>query len=242
MTFNPVLRPFKPKPTLRNGQLVLLLSYIVFLITILIFSYIVIIKDLHLNNELGYVGYFLLFYSALILSNIGMGLINKLNKELISLFSIFNIAISISILIVSFNHVSINTDNLIIPELGYTIDSTSTKNITSKNDTTTLKTDSIEDLIYRKISALHEVKKISADIEKASKGKLHIAIIIQGTPKELKEKYYWVQVGEDNEDRFVAYYNFYVYPDKMEIKYLDTVNDKIISLTKWRYKQKKERN
>ncbi len=105
-------------------------------------------------------------------------------------------------------------------------------NTVVKNDTA--KWTKQESKIIYTISSLTEVKKLRKDIDKQKNSARHLAIWIAKRPNATK-KYFWVQVGEDNEYRLTPYLNFYVYPKSMRIMYLDTVNDdKELSLTQWR--------
>ncbi len=91
-----------------------------------------------------------------------------------------------------------------------------------------------EERIYKLIYNLPEVVERAKYIEKETQGKRHLVIMIAEKPKEKTQNYYWVKVGENLETNFVTHYNFYVYKEKYEIKYYDTVNDTIINLETWR--------
>jgi len=101
-----------------------------------------------------------------------------------------------------------------------------------------VKDDKDEDKIYNLILAIPEVKERGNYIEKETKGKRHIQLMIVETPKDNKSNYYCVKVGEDNGTNFVTHFNFYVYPEKPEIKYYDIINDTAISLDAWRKNNK----
>jgi hypothetical protein len=47
-------------------------------------------------------------------------------------------------------------------------------------------------------------------------------------------KYYCIAVGYNGDLRFETYYNFYVWPKTMTIKYLETYSGEILTLAKWR--------
>ncbi len=97
----------------------------------------------------------------------------------------------------------------------------------------------IDEKIDSLILAIPEVKERAEYIEKQTMGERHLRIWIYQTPKDNKEKYYWVKVGENNDIEFVTHFNFFIYPDNLEIKYFDTVEDSIKNLDDFRKKNKK---
>ena len=58
-------------------------------------------------------------------------------------------------------------------------------------------------------------------------------IILQAEPSK-ETPYYWIQVGIYHDDMLTPEFNFYVYPKNMQVKFLDTVHDRILSLAEWR--------
>jgi len=91
----------------------------------------------------------------------------------------------------------------------------------------------IMDKLYR----LPEVKEKDAFIDSLTKHKHGISMRIMQRPGKLT-KYYWIAVGYNSNLRFQTYYNFYVWPDSMVIKYLDPDSGKILTLSEWREIQK----
>lgn len=47
-------------------------------------------------------------------------------------------------------------------------------------------------------------------------------------------KYYWVKVVEDNAGKLTTHYNFYVNEKNLEIRFLDPLKDKEMTLREWR--------
>jgi len=101
------------------------------------------------------------------------------------------------------------------------------------NDTTNLVTP-IENRILDTIFNLPEVKERAHYIEKETKGKRHLKVLIFQTPKENAENAYWVKAGEDNETTFVSHFNFFVFLDNLQIRFFDTAKDTLINLDTWR--------
>ncbi len=97
------------------------------------------------------------------------------------------------------------------------------------------KQDSTKDdsMVYANISQLKEVKEKSRFVQKLSDNMHGISIIIQARPSA-SLPYFWVQVGYINEKRLEVYYNFYVFKKNWEIKYLDVLTNKTLSLEEWR--------
>ena len=97
-------------------------------------------------------------------------------------------------------------------------------NVIIKNDNT------IEaDTVFNVICELNEV----VNLEKRYNINGNKSVIIRETPN-VNFDYFWVQVGNSNEERFEPLYNFYVTPKNYFIYFLDTQNDTIISLEDWR--------
>jgi hypothetical protein len=93
-----------------------------------------------------------------------------------------------------------------------------------------------ENRIIDTIAHLPEVKQRSAQLENSTDGKRHLQIAIYQKPNKSR-KYYLVKVLEDNGSTFVTEFNFYVYPQTMAIKYLDTMTGKMLDLRTWRKRQ-----
>ena len=88
-------------------------------------------------------------------------------------------------------------------------------------------TDSYTDAVWQ----LPEVKMYFSIVQEA--GICKPVMMVRETPSK-RSKYYWIQVGAIDEDRFIPTLNFAVDPITKEVKFLDTVADKLISLKKWR--------
>ena len=99
--------------------------------------------------------------------------------------------------------------------------------------------DQTETQIIDAVAQLPEVKLKKAEIERITKGKRHLKIIIYATPQEAQKDYYWVKVVEDNGTSLVTHFNFYVYPQNLKIRYYDIANDKIMNLKTWRKTKRK---
>lgn len=87
LTFIPVIKPFGLNSSENRGQLVLAISYILFFISYLIFWYLALFKDLYFGYELGDLFYYFIFYLAMIVANLGMGLRNRIGVEFKYFFS-----------------------------------------------------------------------------------------------------------------------------------------------------------
>ena|SRR5690348_4727793 len=95
------------------------------------------------------------------------------------------------------------------------------------------KNDSIPDeLIYKKVEELPDLKKIIARTDTVNK----VMLLISSRPDK-KNQYYWVQIGINNKQRFIPLYNLLFNPKLNEIKYYDPINDTIVSLEEWRKKR-----
>ncbi len=106
-------------------------------------------------------------------------------------------------------------------------------NVGNKLIDTSIIINALEDKIIDTIFKLHEIKERQKYIEQQTKDTRHLQFLIAGKPN-LTNKYYWVKVVEDNGVSYVTHFNFDVYPDSMRIMYLDTQDDKEITLEKWR--------
>ena len=91
--------------------------------------------------------------------------------------------------------------------------------------------------ITDKLFHLAEVQQSNSFIDSFTHHTHGIAARIMQRPNK-STKYYWIAVGYDSDLRFETYYNFYVWPDKMTIKYLDTFTGKALTLAEWRKNRK----
>ena len=102
-----------------------------------------------------------------------------------------------------------------------------------KNYDTTIQLSDFENKIVDTIFQLKEIKERQKYIKQQTKGSRNLQIWIADKPN-LTNKYYYIQVGEDNRTNYVTHFNFYVYPDSMRIMFLDTKEDEEITLNEWR--------
>lgn len=86
----------------------------------------------------------------------------------------------------------------------------------------------LEDRITKAIMKLPFVKKANAYIDSFSNHQHGIAFMVDSLGSYKNEIN--VQAGYNGETRFEIYYNFYVNPRTLEIKVLDVVNDKKLSV------------
>jgi hypothetical protein len=112
-----------------------------------------------------------------------------------------------------------------------------TKVVVSKSKVPTAIEEKILDTIFR----LPECRERAAYIEKQTKGKRHLGIVIYERPSR-ENPYYWVKAREDNGMAYATHFNFYVYPKPFSIRYYDTVLDKATSLKEWRQQTKLKGN
>lgn len=153
----------------------------------------------------------------------------------ITYFLLFFVA---SILTTSCNQTANNADKLNSED---TLIPKKEKSVTQKNEN---KPEAIasdnkkEEKIYDLIFALPEVKKEASFLEKETKGKRHLILLMYQTPEQTDGNGYWVKIGVDNGHAFSTRFNFFVSPDTFEIKYYDTLKDVIISLDAWRKESK----
>jgi hypothetical protein len=89
----------------------------------------------------------------------------------------------------------------------------------------------IENNIIDTVEKLKIVQERMKYVEADSKGKRHLQFTIWEKPTK-QTPYYWVKVMEDNGISYYTHFNFYVYPGTMKIKFLDTVNDRLIDADK----------
>lgn len=99
----------------------------------------------------------------------------------------------------------------------------------------TVTTNNIEDKILDTIFKLPEVKDRQQYIEQQTKGERHLKVWFSTEPTDA-DKFYSVNVGEDNGTNLVTHFNFQVYPDSMRIMYYDIPSDSLLTLQQWRNK------
>jgi hypothetical protein len=93
----------------------------------------------------------------------------------------------------------------------------------------------IENKILEKLLNLPEVKAAGRFIDSLSHRHHGISMRIVQRPARSK-KYYIIDAGYSNGERFENYYNFYVWPDKMIIKIVDSYTSQLLTLAEWRKK------
>lgn len=96
-------------------------------------------------------------------------------------------------------------------------------------------TKTTEDKILDTIFKLPEVKDRQQYIEQQTKGERHLKVWFSTEPTAA-DKFYSVNVGEDNGSNLVTHFQFKVYTDSMRIMYYDVPNDSLITLQQWRNK------
>jgi hypothetical protein len=106
------------------------------------------------------------------------------------------------------------------------------KNIVKKGYDFYNDTNAVDKILYR-LSKLPEVRWSNLYIDSFTRHTHRISMRVVEKPDSMK-KYYWIAVGYNNDERFETYYNFYVWPDKMIIKYLDSKSGKVLTLSEWR--------
>lgn len=95
-----------------------------------------------------------------------------------------------------------------------------------------------EEAVLKKVMDLQEVKLASAYADSISNHKHGITLIISAEPGK-EQDYYTVQAGYTSDIRFEVYFNFYIYPKGMTIKYYDVMTDTALPLEEWRKQIKK---
>ena len=91
-----------------------------------------------------------------------------------------------------------------------------------------------EDRAYEAIEKLPEIQQMI----KNDTGKVwHLSMRTIKSPGG-SFKYFWIQVGQTNSQRFYTQYNFYVDAKDMVVYMLDTQTDSVLTLTQWRLKEK----
>jgi hypothetical protein len=103
------------------------------------------------------------------------------------------------------------------------------KNFGEEKDTLT------ENTIMEKLFELPEVKRKWKFVDSLTAHKKGISMRVMKRPEGIST-YYWIAVGYDNDLSFETYYNFYVWPDPMTIRYYDPGEGKILTLAEWRKK------
>lgn len=107
------------------------------------------------------------------------------------------------------------------------------ENVESKNQKDDADEFKRDDKIIDKVFTLPEVKERAEYIKNETDGKRNLKIWIAARPDET-DGYFWVKVGEDNGMSLVTHFDFYVYPETMEIFFYDVLTDSQMSLTEWR--------
>lgn len=100
-------------------------------------------------------------------------------------------------------------------------------------------TDAVEDTVIDTVFKLREVRQMSDLIQKKHKGKHRLLLNIYCVPSK-DAPYYCVKVWEDNGGTYVTIFDFFVYPKTLEIRYLDRVKDRVLSLEQWRKQRAKK--
>ena len=95
----------------------------------------------------------------------------------------------------------------------------------------------LEEKITTAIMKLDFVKKANIYIDSFSNHQHGIAFMVDSLGSDKNE--IGVQAGYNGETRFETYYTFYVNPKTLEIKVLDVVNDKKLSVREFIKTQKK---
>jgi hypothetical protein len=88
-----------------------------------------------------------------------------------------------------------------------------------------------------RLFSLPEVKLSSRFIDSLTNHRHGIAMRIVQRPDK-SNKYFIIDAGYDNDLRFENYYNFYVWPEKMTIKIVDSYTGKLLTLSEWRKTRK----
>jgi hypothetical protein len=91
--------------------------------------------------------------------------------------------------------------------------------------------------IMYKLFNLPEIRKKNKFIDSLTNHKKGISMRVMKSPDRMI-KHYWIAVGYDSDFRFETYYNFYVWPKQMFIKYLDPITGELLTLEEWRIRIK----
>jgi hypothetical protein len=89
------------------------------------------------------------------------------------------------------------------------------------------------DKIITKLFELPEVKEKDKKIDSLARHSKGISMRVIKYPSK-DNKYYIISVGYDSDLRFETYFSFYVWPESMEIRYLDPDTNRPITLSEWR--------
>ncbi|MDD3739673.1 MAG: hypothetical protein PHH30_00395 [Bacteroidales bacterium] len=143
-------------------------------------------------------------------------------------FIIFIVNILIIIFIVSCNNPKDKSKSISESEKTETQENTDNENLDLDDKAMTM-----EEKIIDKVYKLPEIKERAEYIEKETDGERYLQIWIAARPKDTGG-YYIVKAGEDNGFSMVTHFDFYVYPETMEIKYYDVITDSELSLAEWR--------
>jgi hypothetical protein len=83
------------------------------------------------------------------------------------------------------------------------------------------------------VECLPEFKNLGLRFKKTLNSSHHLALLITQRP-ESSFKFYCVQAGDDNPDRFEPLYNFYVNLKDSSVFFYDTVADSVLTMQQWR--------
>lgn len=89
-----------------------------------------------------------------------------------------------------------------------------------------------DDTLYNMIGRIPEVKALIKKVNSKYRSE-RVSIMINERP-ENDFKYYWLQVGIDNDAQFLPVYNFFIKDSSLAVSYFDTSKDSVISLKDWR--------
>ena len=84
-----------------------------------------------------------------------------------------------------------------------------------------------------RIMHLPEVRESEAYFRRQTKNKRKLFVMTYGEPDK-DHPYWWIAVGEDNGMSFVTHLGFFVDVRTGQVRYLDTLEGKSISLRAWR--------
>ncbi len=91
-------------------------------------------------------------------------------------------------------------------------------------------TEQLEDSAYAVIAAIPEIKEL---IDKDTSTTWHLLMRTIDRPRTMF-KYYLIQVGQTNGQRFYTQHNLYVDPASFEVFYRDTQSDSLFTLPEMR--------
>jgi hypothetical protein len=103
--------------------------------------------------------------------------------------------------------------------------------ISCNNDTSVQR--AIETKIITAVSKIDKVVERNLIVQSNSKGQRSLEFMIISRPSENQYGKYWVKVFEDNGVNLIPHFNFLVESDKMQIFFLHTTTDSLISLKEW---------